>query len=69
MWLFRSLYSTLVLFGMLLHLVFSLGLERYGLNEHVLILGAEPVGTESVAIHGKIIVTVLCRSESLKSAC
>lgn len=69
MWLFRSLYSTLVLFGMLLHLVFSLGLERYGLNEHVLILGAEPVGTESVDIHGKIIVTVLCRRESLKSSC
>lgn len=54
---------------MSLHLVFSLGLERHGLSEYVLILNAELLGAESVDIHGKIIVTVLCRRESLKSAC
>ena len=66
---FRGLYNTLALFRMLLHLVFSLGVERYGVNEHVLILSTEPVGTESIDIHGEIVVSVLCRSESLKSAC
>lgn len=65
-WKVRSSYSTLALFGMLLYLDFSLGLQRHGLNEHVLILSAEPVGAESVDIHGKIIVTVLCRSDSKK---
>lgn len=49
--------------------MFSLGLERYGLNEYVLVLSAELLRAESVDIHGKIIVTVLCRRESLKSTC
>jgi len=60
-------FSTLVLFGMWLHLVFSLGLESDGLNEQILILDTEPVGTESVDNHVKLIVTVLYRSESLKA--
>lgn len=54
---------------MLLHLIFRLGLERYGLNEHVLILSAGPLDAESVDIHGKIIAIVLCRSEFLRRAC
>lgn len=49
--------------------MFNLGLERYGLNEYVLILSAELLGAESVELHGKIIVTVLCRRGSLKSTC
>lgn len=49
--------------------MFSLGLERYGLNEYVLILSAELLGAESVDLHGKTIVTVLRRHESLKSTC
>lgn len=57
----------MVLFGMWLHLVFSLGLESDGLNEQILILDTEPVGTESVDNHVKLIVTVLYRSESLKA--
>lgn len=60
-------FSTLVLFGMWLHLVFSLGLESDGLNEQILILDTEPVGTESVDNHVKLIVTVLYGSESLKA--
>lgn len=54
---------------MLLHLAFRFGLERYGLNDYVLIFNAEPLGAESVDIYGKIIVTVLRRSVSIKSAC
>lgn len=54
----------MVLFGTLLHLVFSLGLESDGLNEQILILDTEPVDN-----HVKLIVTVLYRSESLQSAC
>ena len=54
---------------MLLHLVFQLGLERYGLNEHALILSAEPLDAESIDIHGKIIAIVLCRSEFLRRVC
>ena len=54
---------------MLLHLAFRLSLERYGLNEHVLILTADPLDPESIDTHGKIIAIVLYRSEYLKSTC
>lgn len=49
----------MVLFGTLLHLVFSLSLDSDGLNEQILILDTEPVDTESVDNHVKLIVTVL----------
>ena len=48
-------------------MVFSLSLESDGLNEQILILNTDPVGTESLDNHVKLIVTVLYRSGSLKA--
>lgn len=64
-----GLMYSLTTFRMLLHWNFTLDLERDGPNEDVPIPSAELLGAESVDIHEKIIITVLCRSESLKSTC